>query len=175
TFETVTLNGGTALAGKQNPDDEDLGSLTFVLGGVEIRIFGPYDEATLQAIAQSIVDRSTSASSKIAGLPQGPSEVPISLSDAAAALGAPVVLPHTPLIALSKVGSVEKECPGPWGKTCAITVMFPSEAVQIRYSLGGYPDPLREYRAAADPGGSVIYLSGVPALLRPQDPNDTAG
>jgi hypothetical protein len=46
--------------------------------------------------------------------------------------------------------------------------------VQIGYSLGGYSNPLREYRAE---GGrsTVVYLSGVPALLIPQNPNDTAG
>jgi hypothetical protein len=46
--------------------------------------------------------------------------------------------------------------------------------VQIRYSLGGVSNPLPEYTAE---GGrsTVVYLSGTPALLIPQDPEDTAG
>jgi hypothetical protein len=60
TFETVVLNGGTALAVKQDSDQtgRNFGGVIFVLNGVEIRVFGHYDEATLQTVAQSIVDRS---------------------------------------------------------------------------------------------------------------------
>ncbi|HEY2354178.1 MAG TPA: hypothetical protein VGH79_04685 [Gaiellaceae bacterium] len=117
------------------------------------------------------------------------------MADASAALGAPVVLPDTPLIGPSDVGSVTKNCPGPWGKTCEITIKFlatgtvgttgatgPSDSgdpvgyrVQIRYSLGGYSNPLAEYQASVGQRGSVVYLSGIPALLLPQDPNDTVG
>lgn len=59
-FETIDFNGGTALAVKQNSDQtgHNFGGVIFVLNGAEIRVFGHYDEQTLQSIAQSIVDRS---------------------------------------------------------------------------------------------------------------------
>jgi|SRR5579871_2386698 len=115
-----------------------------------------------------------------------PPEQPIPLSEASAALGAPVVLPDTPRIGPSDVGSVTKECPGPWGQTCAITIRFfltwdskdaagPRYGVQIRYSLGGYANPLAEYRASVGQYRRVVYLSGVPALLITQNPHDRAG
>jgi hypothetical protein len=127
---------------------------------------------------------------------------PIRLSEASAALGAPVVLPDTSLIGPSDIGRVTKECPGVWGRTCEIRILFfvtgavgPTGAagatgsgdspassydptaygVQIRYSLGGYSDPLAEYKADARDRGSVIYVSGTPAILYLQNPRDTKG
>ncbi len=59
-FKAIDFNGGTALAVKQNSDQtgHNFGGVIFVLNGAEIRVFGHYDEQTLQSIAQSIVDRS---------------------------------------------------------------------------------------------------------------------
>jgi hypothetical protein len=64
-FRTIELNGGTALAGKQNSDEtgHNFGAVVFVLNGAEISVFGHYDEATLQAVAQSIIDRSGESAS----------------------------------------------------------------------------------------------------------------
>ena len=143
-------------------------------------------------------DSSATTNTRAGAIGISPTEVPIPLSEASAALGAPVVLPDTSRIGPSDVGSVTKDCPGPWGKTCGITIRFfltwdskgavgttsaygptgsggpTGYGVQIRYSLGGVSNPIPDYRAE---GGrsSVIYLSGTPALLIPQNPNDTAG
>ena len=109
--------------------------------------------------------RSSSGESGHGGGPS-PAQTPISLSDAAAALGASVILPDTSAVAPSDVGSVTKRCPGQWGKTCEITITFPSEDVQIHYSLGGYADPLTEYEGSTRADGTaLVYLSGIPALL----------
>jgi len=99
---------------------------------------------------------------------------PISLADASAALGSPVVLPDTTPASSSDLGKITKECPGPWGKTCEVDVTFPRAGVLIRYEDGGYGNPLREYRAE---GGrsTVVSLSGTPALVFLRNPKDTAG
>ncbi len=151
--------------------------IEFELGGTEISVEGAYDKATLESVAQSIVDRAGTGQppTRSAGvLIPNPVE-PISLADAPEVLGAPVVLPDTQLIGSADVGSVTKECPGAWGKTCEVSIKFPAQAVLIRYGLGGYPDPLNEYKAAMGARGRVVYLSGIPALLIPQASNDRSG
>lgn len=151
--------------------------IEFELGGTEISVEGAYDKAMLESVAQSIVDRAGTGKppTRSAGvLIPNPVE-PISLADAPEALGAPVVLPDTQLIGPADVGSVTKECPGAWGKTCEVSIKFPAQAVLIRYGLGGYPDPLNEYKAATGARGRVVYLSGIPALLIPQASDDRSG
>jgi hypothetical protein len=57
--EVVYLNGGVpALAIAQIPDGSNWGSIEFVSGGTQIVVMGHRSDAYLQAIAQSIVDRS---------------------------------------------------------------------------------------------------------------------
>jgi hypothetical protein len=60
TFHVVDLNGVPALAGDQNSvqTGTNIGSVMFDAGGVRVTVFGHHDRATLQALAQSTVDRS---------------------------------------------------------------------------------------------------------------------
>lgn len=53
----IDLHGTPALAIPQNPGEKQFGVIVFGIDGLEIQVIGPYDEATLEAIAQSIVDR----------------------------------------------------------------------------------------------------------------------
>lgn len=101
---------------------------------------------------------------------------PIPLADASTALGAPLILPETPLLDASDVGRVTKECdPGKDQESgCVVTVRFPSQDVAIRYGRYGppYTDPLPDYEAsvAGDtfPGRKIVYLGGIPAFLTPK-------
>ena len=56
-FQFIHLNGVPALVAKENSDDtgQNFGSVTFVSGGVEIRVMGHNDTATLTSLAQSIL------------------------------------------------------------------------------------------------------------------------
>jgi hypothetical protein len=57
----ITLSGGVpALAVQQNSDDtgHNFGAIVFNMGGSEVGVIGHYDEATLQAMAVSILDQS---------------------------------------------------------------------------------------------------------------------
>jgi len=59
----ITLSGGVpALAVEQNADEtgSNFGEIIFNVGGSEIRVMGHNDQATLQGVAQSILDRSSS-------------------------------------------------------------------------------------------------------------------
>jgi hypothetical protein len=59
----ITLSGGVpALAVEQNADEtgSNFGEIIFNVGGNEIRVMGHNDQATLQGVAQSILDRSNS-------------------------------------------------------------------------------------------------------------------
>jgi hypothetical protein len=102
--------------------------------------------------------------------------VPIALSNASAALGAPVVLPNTPLLKPSDAGQATKECdPGEVQESgCVVTVSFPSQDVTIRYGRYGppYTDPLPEYEASIAEDTvprSIVYLGGTPAYLTPKE------
>lgn len=55
--EAISLNGVPALADPQDPSGQGWGSITFVAGGTTVSVFGHSDEASLQAVAQSILDR----------------------------------------------------------------------------------------------------------------------
>jgi hypothetical protein len=96
-FHVVELNGVAGLAIDQNSDStgDNFGSIEFVSGGNSVTVMGRYDEATLRAVAQSIVDRSSSSSSNLPMLAE-PGEAPTPVADAAAAnalLPFKVVLP----------------------------------------------------------------------------------
>jgi hypothetical protein len=54
----IDLNGTPARAIAQTPDPSSWGSIEFVAGGTTIAVMGQADEATLQPVAQSILDRS---------------------------------------------------------------------------------------------------------------------
>jgi hypothetical protein len=58
-MSAIDLNGVPALATQQNSDQlgTNFGSIEFVKGGTRIAVLGHYDEATLEGIAQSIVDQ----------------------------------------------------------------------------------------------------------------------
>jgi hypothetical protein len=58
-MSAIDLNGVPALATQQNSDQlgTNFGSIEFVKGGTRIAVLGHYDEATLESIAQSIVEQ----------------------------------------------------------------------------------------------------------------------
>jgi hypothetical protein len=59
----ISLSGGVpALAVQENSDDTgtNFGEIIFNVGGTEVRVMGHNDEATLQGVAESILDRSNS-------------------------------------------------------------------------------------------------------------------
>jgi hypothetical protein len=59
--ELIYLNGGVpAIAMAQTSDPSSWGSIQFVAGGTTITVLGHDDQATLQSVAQSILDRSGS-------------------------------------------------------------------------------------------------------------------
>ena len=60
--QVIDLGGKPALTIKQNSDQTgaNFGVVMFVVGGTEVRVLGHSDETTLQAVAQSILARSTS-------------------------------------------------------------------------------------------------------------------
>lgn len=61
--QVITLNGGVpALAVQENSDDTgaNFGSIIFNVGGAEVEVMGHNDQATLEALAQSILARSGS-------------------------------------------------------------------------------------------------------------------
>lgn len=101
-MSTIDLKGVPALATAQNSDQlhQNFGSIEFVENGTVIRVMGHYDQATLQAVAQSIVDRSSPStpSSELAG--PGQPEIHVgSVAEADAQLPFEVVLPSArPLV-----------------------------------------------------------------------------
>jgi hypothetical protein len=96
-FHVVDLGGTPALAEDEDSDQNrsNFGSLEFVAAGIRIAVLGHYDQARLQAVAQSILDRSSSSSSS-PPIVAGPVRPPTPVADAAAAnalLPFTVVLP----------------------------------------------------------------------------------
>jgi hypothetical protein len=60
--QVISLNGGVpALAVKENSDDTgaNFGSITFNVGGAEVSVIGHNDQATLQALAESLLARAS--------------------------------------------------------------------------------------------------------------------
>ena len=139
-FETIDLNGGTALAVKQNSDEtgQNFGGVVFVLNGAEIRVFGRYDEATLQSIAESIVDQESASSETILGIGSPPTLVHplgggklVTLADAAHAFGGELVQPETAVVSPSDAGAVWLAS-SPQVTTVAVT--YPRAHVWVHYT-----------------------------------------
>jgi hypothetical protein len=91
----LDLEGVAALAIDQNSDSTgtNFGSIEFDTGGTTIAVLGHYDQATLQAVAQSIVDRSAEASPSILAAPGSPATPVADAAAADALLSFKVVLP----------------------------------------------------------------------------------
>ena len=191
TFHVIDLNGVPALASVQGPDQTSYGIVEFEAAGVGVTIFG-HDATTLRAIAQSIVDRSDAPPDGQLGRVDGTQLFPyfpparqIDLADASATLGAPVVLPDTPLAKASDVGPVwaERTCPAPNGRitdltllhVCWIWVSFPLSGLSVGYLRPAmYYGTKNEWELQArfyGDNAKVIELGSVPALaIEPQDP-----
>lgn len=107
-----------------------------------------------------------------------PHAKPVSLSDAATALGGPVVLPDTTQVTPSDVGGVwmfELPTAGPTAGSSgvAVAVTFPSQGLIIRYERPPIPDPLKFVQSEVKswPGSHAISLNSLPALAIPANPN----
>jgi hypothetical protein len=103
-FHVLDVEGVPALAADQNSDEtgHNFGLVAFAGGGVETRVFGHYGEKTLEAVAQSIVDRApraqTTPPTQLAG-PLAPEIHVGSVAEADAQLPFKVVLPSArPLV-----------------------------------------------------------------------------
>jgi len=169
-FETIALNGGTGLVVKQNSDDtgHNFGGVVFVLDGVEIRVFGHYDTATLQSVAQSIVDQETPSETLGVSSPPTlehplPGGKPALLADATATLRAPIVQPDTSVVSPSDAGAVWRSGNA---QSAVVAVTYPAADVWVRYvrpADGGYGDRLAQYQE--EHSGKVAILDGVPAQV----------
>jgi hypothetical protein len=173
-FETIDLNGATALTVKQNTDDtgHNFGGVVFVLNGLEIRVFGHYDAATLLTLAESIVDQERPPATQTLGFGSPPSvghPLPgaqqVSLPMAAAAFGAPLVQPDTAGVGPSGAGPV-------WlvdrPQLTMVAVTYPAANVWVDYSWpasydGGYDDRLLRYHTTGNSSTHTVLLDGVPA------------
>ena len=181
----ISLGGVPALAIPPSPDEFQIhfGRLLFESNGLEIEVWGHYDEATLQSVAQSIVDRSGSSSSILdSALPPAtvarplpaPTAKEVSLAQAAAPIRQAIVLPATSLVGPAEVGPVWVDSVG----TKAIAaVTFPSQGVFIEY-ITGYlrHHPGGGYQAIAeqDPRSfQTIFLNGWTALAVKQNSDQT--
>lgn len=190
-FRVIDVAGVPALAGEENSDQtgKNFGSVMFDVGGARVTVFGHYDQATLQGLAQSIVQHSQAPPAgqlgQVGGVqlfPYVPPAKQISLSDASATLGAPVVVPDSPLVKPTDVGSVwaERSCPAPdtaLGRTpsCWIWLSFPSAALSVGYLRPPmYAGTRGEWRLQATHYGDdaqVVDLDRLPALaVKPQGP-----
>jgi hypothetical protein len=180
-FKTIDLNGSTALAVRQNSDDtgHNFGGVIFVISGLEIRVFGHYDEATLQTVAQSIVRRAGASGTPVGVdlFPSFPRVRRIELGKASVTLRAPVVLPAPALVRPTDVGKVwaQGKCPHPTRRSwsCTVRVMFPKESLAIWYERPrpGWPRTRAQYQTEAkhDRASRFIELDGVPAWEVPQN------
>ncbi len=181
----IRLGGVPALAIPPNPDYHQIhfGRILFESNNLEIEVWGNYDEATLQSVAQSIVDRSGDSSSVLDSamplatvarpLPQ-PTAKEVSLDDASAALGEAIVLPDTSFVGPSDLGSVWVDGTGTPADTAA-AVTFPSQGIFIVYR-GGYTYSDSGYRAIAAQdlrSFQTISLNGRTALAVKQNSDQT--
>jgi len=107
--------------------------------------------------------------------PVVPPVTPIALTDASAALGAPVVLPD-PSLAPGTDATASEQCfpISESASSCDVTVSFPSQGLRIRYQRSTSSDGLPYYQSVVDTNtnAEIVYLSGVPALLITATPND---
>jgi hypothetical protein len=154
---------------------------SIAVAAILLVVFG-FTQKGPHARADARGSKSNARTGKVAGPAFSVPQKQIALSDASAALGAPVVLPTSSLVKPSEAGAVTEECPPSSGNSsltsCTITVNFPAQSVTLRYSRHTYADPLAVYQgdvSSSTDGAQVVYLSGVPALVIPQDPNDPVG
>jgi hypothetical protein len=167
--DLLDLNGVPAMfsTGDYSLGAEGTASIHFIVGETAITIYGDQDEATLQTLAQSILDR-TPAPSQVA------------TADASSALGAPVVLPETSLVQPSDAAPMSSAAclSQPTTETpCQVTVTFPSLTIHyvpltIRYLRPASADPSTSYANVAKQvkGSKIISLGGTPALFVPGPP-----
>ena len=130
---TVIEVGETqVLAIPQNPDEQEFGHIVFDISGLRIEVYGPYDQATLRAIAQSIVDQTqTSGGTNV--VPCCAMTTRISLRHASALLGGPVPLPSHSLLTTARAGRrVVRSRSHCWDNRA------PSSTREVRHS-GGRP------------------------------------
>jgi hypothetical protein len=88
------------------------------------------------------------------------------LADASTTLGAPLVLPNSPLVKASDAGPVWTDTDSHGTRRVAVT--FPSQSLTIKYERPvPFSDPLanyQQYAKSTPETAQVIDLSGVPAL-----------
>jgi len=142
-MSVIDLDGVPALATLQNSDQlhQNFGAIEFVENGTVVSVLGHYETATLQAVAQSIVDQEPSAPPTNDLIPPG--AVPVKhlrLRDASATFGAPVVLPD-PLLVARRGARVTAFGTCPPGsrravvdeRGCAIYISLPRSALNLVY------------------------------------------
>lgn len=163
-FHVLDLSGYPALAADQNSDQtgHNFGVVLVAVRGVEIRVFGHYDQATLKSIAQSIVDQAP-APDIPAGIDLFPVPQPwrrIPLRTASTTLGAPVVLPHRSLTGPS--GEVQAD--GNCRPNCLIAIRFPTGRLSVLYERPAFIS-VRELAKKVDGAGRLVSLNGVAGLV----------
>jgi hypothetical protein len=167
--DLLDLNGVPAMfmTGDYTFGAKGTASIHFIVGETAVTISGHRDEATLQALAQSILARM-------------PAPSQVATADASSVLGAPVVLPETSLVQPSDAAPTSSAaCPSqPTTATpCQVTVTFPSLTIHyvpltIRYLRPASADPSTSYASVVKQvkGSKIISLAGVPALFVPGPP-----
>lgn len=162
-------------------------SIDFAAGGTAVTVVGRKSKAALEAIARSIIDRSDHPPrgqlGEVGGVQLFPFVPPgkrIPLSLASTTLGAPVVLPHSPLVKPSDARQAwaEGTCPHRgsrpgWGKFCEVWVSVRATGLSVGYirapewagTRGEWGEEAKGLRGA----GRVLDLDGVPALAIGQD------
>jgi hypothetical protein len=162
-------------------------SVRFAAGGVDIRVLGRQKKSTLLAIARSIVDRSEQPPAGRLGDVAGVQVYPylghgrqISVSSASATLGAPVVLPGSPLTpARGAQAWAEGTCPHPdvnpaTTEVCAVWISYPGSRLSVGYIRPpAYLGTGKEWRLQARGLGgrsSAVRLDGAPALSIHRNP-----
>jgi hypothetical protein len=167
----IDLNGIPGLATAQNSDQtgQNFGAVEFVVDGTQVDVVGHYDEATLEAVSQSIVDRelaSTSGGVNLPGMPVLQPRKQIPLERASAALGAPLVAPAGPLLPRSEPRRVwaAGRCPG----NCVISVAFTTVSLAY-WRPAPWPSSACEQLATKVRNSRVVTLDGVRAWDVPPD------
>lgn len=135
--------------------------IQFELGGTQVTVEGAYDKGTLEAVAQSIVDR-TPAADIPAGIDLLPIPQPwrrISLRTAAASFGAPLVLPRAAIAGPAREVQADGTCrPG-----CLISIGFPRKRLSLLYQRPAFIS-VAELAKKVGGAGRLIKLNGVRAL-----------
>ena len=168
--QEIELDGTPALAIPQNSDDTgaNFGVVAFTVDGIEIRVMGHNDEATLETIARSILERESAPP----GTPGviAPVQEPVSLTDLSSTMGRPVVLPRTSLAQPSDAGSAWSEGDCVHGSFCDVRIWFPIAGLSVSYTRPtGMPDSRAGFEDVAHNvrfgDGEVIDLNGVSAIV----------